>query len=106
MTKFLSVTLAVAGIGLASAPIAAATPADDAYLTTIKAQGVPIYGAPYVIQLGHNVCDAARQYPSMNVVDLAFQEVTSENEARAYQWDEARVIVTSALANYCPGSIR
>lgn len=106
MTKLLMTVLAATSLGLAGAPVATANPVDDAYLKTIESQGVPIYGDDYVIQLGHDVCATARQYPSMNVVDLTFSAVTSENEARPYQYDEARVITSSALAHYCPDSIR
>ncbi len=38
----------------------------------------------------------------MQVVDLAMGEVTSEYEPTPYSYEEARVLVTSALANYCP----
>jgi hypothetical protein len=100
--KALGSGVAAAGVAVAAAATAIATPADDAFLATIRAQNVPIYGEQYVIQLGHNVCEAARQYPSMQVVDLSFQEVTSESEARPYDYANGRVITTSALANYCP----
>lgn len=104
--RALGTAAATASICLGTAATALATPTDDAFLATIRAQGVPIYGEQYVIQLGHNVCGAARRYPSMNIVDLTFQEVTSESEARPYDYANGRVITTSALANYCPEAVR
>lgn len=96
------IAVALPLFGLSSAAIASAAPTDNAYLTTIRNQGVPIYGDGYVIALGKKVCQTARKYPSMNVVDLAMGSVTSETGPSPYDYAQARVIVASALANYCP----
>jgi hypothetical protein len=102
MAKLLTILIGAVAFGLASSAAAAASPSDDAYLATIKSNGVPIYGEDYVIALGHEVCRTARQNPSMNKVDLAMSVVTSEYRPTPYDYAQARVIVTSALANYCP----
>ena len=90
---------AVAG---ATASVAAAAPEDDAFLATIKANGVPIYKQEYVIALGKSVCETARQYPQMDVVDLALNDIGNENMPSPYSYDEGKVIATAALASYCP----
>ena len=102
MIRFMSVVLSLAVTSLTFSATAFATPSDDAYLAAIKSNGVPIYGEDYVIALGHEVCRTARRYPSMQVVDLAMSAVTSENRPTPYDYAQARVIVTSTLANYCP----
>ncbi|TLH50347.1 DUF732 domain-containing protein [Mycolicibacterium neoaurum] len=85
-----------------SGAVAAASPQSDAYLAAVQAQGVPIYGAEYVVQLGRDVCRTAQTYPRMNEASLAMGEVTSEYEARPYQYSEAKVIVAAALSILCP----
>lgn len=87
-----------------AAPVAGASPSDDNYLAAIEANGVPIVGEAYVIGLGHAVCDTARQYPSMQITDLVLSDVSNENLPSPYSFDQGKVIVTSALANYCPDS--
>ena len=82
--------LVVAGIGLAGAATASADASGDAYLATIEANGIPIYGEDYVITLGQEVCRTARRYPSMQVVDLAMGSVTSEYEPRPYDYSQVR----------------
>ena len=99
-----SVVLAAMCCALSTAAVTSAAPPDDAYLTTIQNQGVPIYGNAYVIALGREVCQTAREHPSMNIVDLAMGSVTSENGPTPYDYQQARVIVVSALKNYCPGT--
>lgn len=84
------------------APVASASPTDDAYLAAIEANGVPILGRDYVIALGHAICETARQYPSMQLVDLVLNDVGNENKPSPYSFDQGKVIATSALANYCP----
>lgn len=89
-------------VGLTAAPVVLASPSDDNYLAAIEANGVPIFGRDYVIALGHAVCDTARQYPSMQLVDLVLSDLGNENEPSPYSFDQGKVIATSALANYCP----
>ncbi|BCI52228.1 hypothetical protein NIIDNTM18_15060 [Mycolicibacterium litorale] len=91
------------GSGWVVAPVASASPTDDAYLAAIEADGVPIFGRDYVIALGHAICDTARQNPSMQVVDLVLDVVGNENKPSPYSFDQGKVIANSALANYCPG---
>lgn len=90
-------------LSVAGAAVASAAPATDTYLSAVETQGVPIYGAEYVIQLGQDVCRTAQKYPEMNVASLAMGEVTSEYEARPYQYAQAKVIVIAALSHLCPG---
>ncbi|WP_231737713.1 DUF732 domain-containing protein [Mycobacterium sp. IS-1742] len=71
-------------------------------MAAIEANGVPILGRDYVIALGHSICDTARQYPSMPLVDLVLNDVGNENKPSPYSFDQGKVIATSALAHYCP----
>ncbi len=89
-------------VGWVAAPVALASPSDDAYLGAIEAHNVPIFGQDYVIALGHAICDTARQYPSMQLVDLVLNDVGNENMPSPYSFDQGTVIATSALTNYCP----
>lgn len=89
-------------IGFVAAPAVVASPSDDNYLAAIEAKGVPVFGRDYVIALGHKVCDTARQYPSMQLVDLVLSDLGNENMPSPYNFDQGKVIATSALANYCP----
>lgn len=88
--------------GAVVAPVATASPTDDAYLAAIQAAGVPILGRDYVVALGHAICETARQNPSMELVDLVLNDVSNENKPSPYSFDQGKVIATSALANYCP----
>ena len=91
--------------GSVAAPAVLASPSDDTYLAAIETNGVPILGRDYVIALGHTICDTARQYPSMQIVDLVLSEVGNENTPSPYSFDQGKVIATSALANYCPDAL-
>jgi hypothetical protein len=52
-----------------------------------------------LVQLGRQACQTAHEDPAMQADDLAMQIV----EARSsYHLDMARIVVTSALHNYCP----
>lgn len=89
-------------VGWLAAPVAVASPSDDTYLAAIEARGVPILGRDYVVALGHAICDTARQYPSMQLVDLVLSDVGNENMPSPYSFDQGTVIAASALENYCP----
>jgi Protein of unknown function (DUF732) len=96
------VTAVLCAVAWTTAPGAAAAPEDDAFLATITANGVPIYKQDYVIALGKSICDTARKYPQMEVVDLVLNDIGNENKPSPYSYQEGKVIATAALASYCP----
>ncbi len=98
--KLLAIPLLLVGLATAFSVTAVADPSDDAYLTTLEANGVPNYGEDYVIGLGHKVCATALANPSMEVVDIAKATVTSEHTP--YDDADAAKIVLAAFAAYCP----
>lgn len=102
MRALLIPALAMA-LGMAGPAVASAAPVTDTYLSAVETECVPIYGSEYVIQLGQDVCRTAQKYPKVNATSLAMGEVTSEYEARPYQYAQAKVIVIAALAHLCPG---
>ena len=74
---------------------------DEEYLADIYSQGLPVseVNRDSLIQIGHETCTTAKQYPSMQVVDLA---LALSDERTAYPYDKAHIIVTAALDHYCP----
>ncbi|MUL85387.1 MULTISPECIES: DUF732 domain-containing protein [unclassified Mycolicibacterium] len=91
------VIVAVAGIALAPAALAD----DHDYLEELSSVGMPVSDGnrDVLIQLGQQACVTAHEDPSMHADDLAMQIVEARS---AYPFDRARLVVSSALHNYCP----
>lgn len=90
-------------VGACCPAVSTTSSATDAYLATLEAQGIAIYGVQYVVQLGQGVGIFVRRYPVINVVCLAMNDVTSEYDARPYDYAQARLIALAALGNLYPG---
>jgi Protein of unknown function (DUF732) len=85
-------------VGIAFAPTAAAD--DQGYLEELSSVGMPVSddNRDVLIQLGQQACVTAHEDPSMKADDLAMQIAEARS---AYPFDRARLVVSSALHNYC-----
>jgi Protein of unknown function (DUF732) len=100
MTKTI---LAVAAALMLSSGIAHADPSDDAdYLRALHKQGITATGGDQtMIKLGHMICDLRSDgYSENSAISMAKLHGKSMTD------QDAKVIVTSAEAAYCPEYIQ
>ncbi len=97
--KTLMISLTVMVVGVALSPVAAAD--DQGYLDELSSLGVPVGddNRDVLLQLGQQACVTAHEDPTTRPDDLAMQIAEARS---AYPFDKARLVVTSALHNYCP----
>jgi Protein of unknown function (DUF732) len=89
----------VAGVvGIATAPIASADPADDQYLQTLRTRGLGwANGADQtMINVGHAVCT------DFDGGDTAAQTIGDVKKSVGLSSGGANIIVGAAVAAYCP----
>src|SRR5690348_3398528 len=96
-TLIVPVMLVVAGIAFAPAAVAD----DQGYLDELSSTGLPVSvdNRATLIQLGQQTCLTAHEDPAMQAGDLAMQIAEARS---AYPYGKARLVVASALHNYCP----
>lgn len=91
------VAVVVAGVvGLATAPLASADPADDQYLLTLKTRGLGWTNDQTMINIGHAVCT------DFDGGDTATQTIGDVKKSLQISSGGANIIVGAAVAAYCP----
>ena len=91
------VAVVVAGlVGLTTAPIASADPADDQYLQTLKTRGLGWTNDQTMINIGHAVC------ADFGGGDTAAQTINDVKKSAGVSSGGANIIVGAAVAAYCP----
>lgn len=95
----LTILAVAAAVGIGLAPPASAD--DQGFLEEVSALGLPVSddNRDTLVQLGRQACLIAHDDQSMRADDLAMQIAEAWS---VYPYDKARLVVTSALHNYCP----
>lgn len=83
-----------------TAPLASASPADDAFVSALKTLNVPTASDDAAIQIGHNVCaavDAGKIEPAPTVRGLR-SALVSQGLTKS----QAINVIWAAVDSYCP----
>lgn len=96
VSRAFAAAVAVAGVALFAAPVAAASPEDDAFLSVLDGQGIAYPSADYAVATAKDVC---------NYLDngSSFVSIVSEISANSgLPAEDTGFFVGASIASYCP----